>query len=153
MDREWRCADGRDGSPAISAKDHGRDRVEIHDSKPISSIIQRYDDMQLVSEIQKQPRYGDSSSHCMAQPIVPLVADDGSSRIGIEILLRMKDSKGNRISSSAFFSPLRSAISLMPQVDRWVVSTYAGAPVRICRLPERKAGAIFRHQPVRPVTG
>jgi diguanylate cyclase (GGDEF)-like protein len=35
-----------------SAKDHGRDRVEVYDQEN-QSIIRRYDDMHLVSEIQK----------------------------------------------------------------------------------------------------
>ena len=99
-----------------SAKDHGRDRVEIHDHGN-RSIIQRYDDMQLVSEIQKSL---DTDSFTLyAQPIVPLIAEDDRRRF--EILLRMQDSKGNRISSSAFFSAAER-YQLMPQVDRWVVS-------------------------------
>jgi len=99
-----------------SAKDHGRDRVEIHDQAN-RSIIQRYDDMQLVSEIQKS--LDTDGFELYAQPIVPLLDDDGKRRF--EILLRMKDGKGNRISSSAFFSAAER-YQLMPQVDRWVVS-------------------------------
>jgi diguanylate cyclase (GGDEF)-like protein len=99
-----------------SAKDHGRDRVEIHD-RANRSVIQRYDDMQLVSEIQKSL---DTDGFALfAQPIVPLLDDDGKRRF--EILLRMKDGEGNRISSSAFFSAAER-YQLMPQVDRWVVS-------------------------------
>ena len=35
-----------------SAKDHGRDRVEVYDERNLS-IVRRYDDMQLVAEIQQ----------------------------------------------------------------------------------------------------
>ncbi len=99
-----------------SAKDHGRDRVEIHDQEN-RSIIRRYDDMQLVSEIQKSL---DTDGFILyAQPIVPLVGKNETQRF--EILLRMMDGKGDRISSNAFFSAAER-YQLMPQVDRWVVS-------------------------------
>ncbi len=98
------------------AKDHGRDRVEIHDQDN-RSIIRRYDDMQLVSEIQKSL---DTDAFILyAQPIVPLLGKDGGQRF--EILLRMMDSNGDRISSRAFFSAAER-YQLMPHVDRWVVS-------------------------------
>jgi EAL domain-containing protein (putative c-di-GMP-specific phosphodiesterase class I) len=54
-----------------------------------------------------------------AQPIVSLTGKDEISRF--EILLRMKDSHGNRVSSDAFFSAAER-YQLMPQIDRWVVS-------------------------------
>ncbi len=99
-----------------SAKDHGRDRVEIYDQDN-QSIIRRYDDMHLVSQIQQTL---DSDGFRMqAQPIVSLTNKDEISRF--EILLRMKDSHGNRVSSDAFFSAAER-YQLMPQIDRWVVS-------------------------------
>ncbi len=99
-----------------SAKDHGRDRVEIYDQDN-QSIIRRYDDMHLVSQIQQTL---DSDGFRMqAQPIVSLTDKDEISRF--EILLRMKDSRGNRVSSDAFFSAAER-YQLMPQIDRWVVS-------------------------------
>jgi diguanylate cyclase (GGDEF)-like protein len=100
-----------------AAKDHGRDRYEVHDREN-QSIIQRYDDMYLVSEIQKSL---DTDGFLLtAQPIVSLAGDDSRSRF--EILLRMRDDKGNRVSSDAFFSAAER-YQLMPQVDRWVVSS------------------------------
>ena len=99
-----------------SAKDHGRDRVEIYDQDDCS-IIRRHDDMHLVSEIQQML---DSDGFKMqAQPIVSLT--DKDRRLRFEILLRMKDSDGNRITSDAFFSAAER-YQLMPQIDRWVVS-------------------------------
>jgi len=99
------------------AKDHGRDRVEIYDQAN-QSIIQRYDDMYLVSAIQKC--LDEDAFTLMAQPIVALSKEDRRNRF--EILLRMTDDKGNRVSSSAFFSAAER-YQLMPQIDRWVVST------------------------------
>jgi diguanylate cyclase (GGDEF)-like protein len=99
------------------AKDHGRDRVEVHDQKN-QSIIQRYDDMQLVSEIQKSLDADEFT--LMAQPITPLQKSDSKNRF--EILLRMKDSQGNSVSTNAFLSAAER-YQLMPQIDRWVVST------------------------------
>jgi len=100
-----------------SAKDHGRDRVEVYDQDN-QSIIRRYDDMQLVSEIQQTLDADAFELH--VQPIVSLADGNDSSRF--EILLRMKDNKGTRISSGAFFSAAER-YQLMPQIDRWVVST------------------------------
>ncbi len=99
-----------------SAKDHGRDRVEVYDEAN-QSVIRRYDDMHLVSQIQQTL---DSDGFIMhAQPIVSLTGRDGIRRF--EILLRMDDNHGNHISSDAFFSAAER-YQLMPQIDRWVVS-------------------------------
>lgn len=100
-----------------SAKDHGRDRVEVYDQDN-QSIVRRYDDMYLVSEIQQT--LDADGFELQAQPIVALAADRDCDRY--EILLRMKDSKGNKVSSDAFFSAAER-YQLMPQIDRWVVST------------------------------
>jgi diguanylate cyclase (GGDEF)-like protein len=119
-----------------SAKDHGRDRIEVHDHDD-QSIIQRYDDMYLVSEIQKT--LDKDGFTLLAQPIVALKEQDKKNRF--EILLRMKDNKGNRVSSIAFFSAAER-YQLMPQIDRWVVST------TLARLSEhidylKESGAVF----------
>jgi len=99
-----------------SAKDHGRDRVEIYDGKD-HTFIRRYDDMHLVSQIQKTLDSGGFRMH--AQPIVSLTDED--QKLRFEILLRMKDSQGNRVASDAFFSAAER-YQLMPQIDRWVIS-------------------------------
>ena len=119
-----------------SAKDHGRDRVEVHDEEN-KSIIQRYDDMYLVSSIQKSL---DSDSFIlMAQPIVALDQEDHKNRF--EILLRMMDEEGNPVASSAFFSAAER-YQLMPQVDRWVVSSTL---VRLSEFSDylEESGALF----------
>ena len=99
-----------------AAKEHGRDRIEIYDEGN-RSVIRRYDDMQLVAEIQ-QALDGDLLE-LYAQPIARL--SDKAANPRYEVLLRMPDSKGGRIPSSAFFSAAER-YGLMPQIDRWVVS-------------------------------
>ena len=100
-----------------AAKDHGRDRVEIYD-RGDQSIIRRYDDMHIVSQIQNT--LDSDGFELMAQPIVSLSNDD--SRQQYEILLRMMGSDGINVPSETFFSAAER-YQMMPQIDRWVVST------------------------------
>ena len=100
-----------------SAKDHGRDRIEIFDERNLS-VIRRHDDMQMVSQIQ-QALDGDEFS-LFAQPIVSLRDADAQTRF--EVLLRMNDVDGDRVSTGALFSAAER-YRLMPQIDRWVMST------------------------------
>ncbi len=99
-----------------AAKDHGRDRIEIFNDKNLS-VIQRHDDMQLVAAIQ-QALDGDEFE-LLAQPIVSL--DGSDDRPCYEVLLRMKDSDGNEVPTKDFFSAAER-YTLMPQIDRWVLS-------------------------------
>jgi diguanylate cyclase (GGDEF)-like protein len=99
-----------------SAKDHGRDRLEIYDSAD-RSIVRRYDDMHLVARIQQV--LDDEEFVLLAQPIVAFDEADSISRY--EILLRMSDTDGKEVSSAALFSAAER-YQLMPQIDRWVVS-------------------------------
>lgn len=108
-----------------SAKDHGRDRIEVFD-RTDTSIIQRRDDMELVARIH-QALDGDEFE-LLAQPITPLASNNDRPRF--EILLRMKAADGTQIPSGAFFSAAER-YQLMPQVDRWVVSNTL-ARLRAC---------------------
>jgi diguanylate cyclase (GGDEF)-like protein len=114
----------RDGTEVVtaarfacdSAKDHGRDRVEVYD-RGDQSIIRRYDDMHIVSQIQST--LDSDGFELMAQPIVSLTNDDCQQRY--EILLRMKDSAGNSVPTETFLSAAER-YQMMPQIDRWVIS-------------------------------
>jgi len=121
---EFSRASGDDGSSLTtvrmaceSAKEHGRDRIEIYDECN-QSVVRRYDDMQLVAEIQRA--LDGDAFELLAQPIVSLT--DGSDGIQFEVLLRMADSEGNPISTNALFSAAER-YHMMPHIDRWVVST------------------------------
>jgi diguanylate cyclase (GGDEF)-like protein len=119
-----------------AAKDHGRDRVEVYD-RGDQSIIRRYDDMHIVSQIQNT--LDSDGFDLMAQPIVSLANDDNQQRY--EILLRMKGSDGNNVPSGTFFSAAER-YQMMPQIDRWVVSRTL-AKLTGHREYLRSSGAIF----------
>jgi len=99
-----------------SAKDHGRDRIEVFNLNN-QSIIQRHDDMELVADIQHA--IDADGFELLAQEIVSL--DASKSRPCYEILLRMKDRDGNDVPTNAFFSAAER-YQIMPQIDRWVAS-------------------------------
>ena len=93
--------------------------------------------MQLVAQIQQAIDEG--SFELLAQAVASL--REGDERPRFEILLRMRDSEGELVSSNSLFSAAER-YSLMPQIDRWVIST------TISRLAEHKAivegrGAVF----------
>jgi diguanylate cyclase (GGDEF)-like protein len=120
---EFNRVSGRDGHALTtarmaceSAKDHGRDRIEVYDEKN-QSIIRRYDDMQLVAEIQRA--IDEDGFELLAQEISSLKDTDDRSRF--EVLLRMADTDGMRVPTKALFSAAER-YRMMPQIDRWVVS-------------------------------
>ncbi len=119
-----------------AAKKHGRDRIEVYDDQNLS-MIQRHDDMQLVTQIQQS--LDSDEFELVAQPITCLQNKDRRPRF--EILLRMKDSEGGRVPSSAFFSAAER-YQMMPQIDRWVISATIA---RLSDYVEQVAihGAIF----------
>jgi diguanylate cyclase (GGDEF)-like protein len=119
-----------------SAKDHGRDRIEVYDDDN-QSIIRRHDDMQLVADIQQS--LDSDGFELLAQPIAPLHGADG--RVRYEVLLRMQDRDGNRVPSRAFFSAAER-YQMMPQIDRWVVSKTLAALSRHFAVVEARS-ALF----------
>jgi diguanylate cyclase (GGDEF)-like protein len=99
-----------------SAKDHGRDRIEVFDEQNLS-VIRRHDDMQMVAQIQQA--LDADEFVLMAQPIVSLKEDTGP--IQFEILLRMRDEGGDSVPTESLMSAAER-YKLMPQIDRWVLS-------------------------------
>jgi diguanylate cyclase (GGDEF)-like protein len=119
-----------------SAKEHGRDRIEVFDDQNLS-VIRRHDDMQMVAQIQQA--LDADEFELLAQPIVSLNSDNERPRF--EVLLRMKDGDGVEVPTSGLFSAAER-YKLMPQIDRWVTSK------TIARLADSSdtvegAGAIF----------
>ena len=140
---EFSKASGDEGSALTtarmaceSAKDHGRDRVEVFDDAN-QSIIRRYDDMQLVAEIQQA--LDGEGFELRAQAITSL--SGASSNPRYEILLRMADMDGNRVPTDALFSAAER-YHMMPQIDRWVVSKTI-ATIAESRKAVDDRGAIF----------
>ena len=99
-----------------SAKDHGRDRIEVYSDTNLS-LIRRQDDLQLVTRIQKA--LDNDGFQLLAQPIATL--GDTLAGTRFEILLRMPGDDGEPISTSAFLSAAER-YQMMPHIDRWVVS-------------------------------
>jgi len=100
-----------------AAKAHGRDRIEIFDDKN-RSAVRRFDDMQLVAQIQQA--LDSDQLELRAQRIASL--NDPSNNPRFEILLRMEDGDGGSVPTDAFFSAAER-YRMMPQIDRWVIST------------------------------
>jgi diguanylate cyclase (GGDEF)-like protein len=115
-----------------AAKEHGRDRIEIYDEGN-RSVVRRYDDMQLVAEIQ-QALDGDEFE-LLAQPITSLSEESSNPRY--EILLRMGDGEGGRVQTGALFSAAER-YRMMPQIDRWVVSTTIAKLTDVREFVERQ---------------
>jgi diguanylate cyclase (GGDEF)-like protein len=99
-----------------TAKDHGRDRIEVYDESN-QSMMRRQDDMVLVSQIQQT--IDDDGFELLAQPITSLAGNNECPRF--EVLLRMNDQDGNPVPTQALFSAAER-YQLMPQLDRWVIS-------------------------------
>ena len=100
-----------------AAKEHGRDRIEIY-AEGNRSVVRRYDDMHLVAKIQQA--LDANGFELLAQPITSLSED--TTHPHFEILLRMEDGEGGRIQTRSLFSAAER-YRMMPQIDRWVVST------------------------------
>jgi diguanylate cyclase (GGDEF)-like protein len=140
---EFNRVSGRDGHALTtarmaceSAKDHGRDRIEVYDEQN-QSIVRRYDDMQLVAEIQQA--IDEDGFELLAQKISSLKkADDGSR---FEVLLRMADHDGLRVPTKALFSAAER-YRMMPQIDRWVVSKTIARLAEVREYIEGR-GAVF----------
>ncbi len=99
-----------------SAKEHGRDRVQVYDGAN-QSMIRRLDDMNLVAEIQRA--LDADGFELLAQPIMALDAPEDSIRY--EVLLRMTNASGDAIPTDSFLSAAER-YQMMPQIDRWVFS-------------------------------
>ena len=100
-----------------AAKDHGRDRIEVYDPAD-QSIIRRCDDIHLVAAIRQS--LDTNAFELLAQPVVSLAKKATAPRY--EILLRMRDENGKDIARPTFLSAAER-YQLMPQIDRWVVSS------------------------------
>jgi diguanylate cyclase (GGDEF)-like protein len=104
-----------------SAKDHGRDCIEIYHDQNLS-LIRRHDDMQLVSQIHQA--LDSDGFELVAQAIAGLTT--AAARPRFEVLLRMNGEDGTPIPTDAVLSAAER-YKMMPQVDRWVVSTAINA--------------------------
>ena len=102
-----------------AAKDRGRGRVEVYQPADLS-IVQRFDDIQLVGAI----RYAIDNGRLalLGQPIVRIKpAAEGQGHSYCEVLVRMLGEDDQQISPSEFLSAAER-YQLMEDLDRWVVA-------------------------------
>jgi diguanylate cyclase (GGDEF)-like protein/PAS domain S-box-containing protein len=100
------------------AKDKGRNRIQIYTVEDME-IAQRHGEMGWVGRIQKALK--ENRFVLYSQKILPLGTncEEGEH---YEMLLRMQDEDGNLVSPMVFI-PAAERYGLMPQLDRWVITT------------------------------
>lgn len=98
-----------------AAKEDGRNRVHVYRPDDLE-LARRREEMGMVSAVQRA--LADNQLELFAQVIVPLSAVEEIPHY--EILVRMRDPDGNRISPGAFI-PAAERFQLMSSLDRWVV--------------------------------
>jgi len=102
-----------------AAKDSGRNRVHVFEASD-EIVSERYGQMHWTGRITKALE--ENRFQLYQQPIVGM---SDESRDHLEILLRMIDESGNIIPPGAFM-PAAERYGLMPEIDRWVISTAFG---------------------------
>lgn len=98
-----------------AAKQAGRNRLHVHDTQ--SAALQQTQ-MQWIPIIAAALEH--KRLHLECQPIVPLGINGHGEHF--EVLLRMSDSEGRRLSPGDFL-PAAERFQRMPEIDRWVVQT------------------------------
>ena len=98
-----------------AAKDGGKDRIEAFEEDN-TTLVRRSEEVEWVGRIQEALRDDLFVLYC--QPVLPLL--DASRAAHFEILIRMRDEKGE-ILSPINFLPAAERYQLMPMIDRWVV--------------------------------
>jgi EAL domain-containing protein (putative c-di-GMP-specific phosphodiesterase class I) len=98
-----------------AAKDSGRNRIRIYQPNDIE-MVRRNRDTQWISRLRESIEA--NSLLLSRQSIAPVSRTDRGEMY--EILIGMKNDKGERIPASAFL-PAAERYSLMPQIDRWIV--------------------------------
>jgi diguanylate cyclase (GGDEF)-like protein/PAS domain S-box-containing protein len=96
------------------AKDMGRNRIHVYHGED-TEMTRRHGEMQWVARLH---RALNEDRFCLyAQPIVPL---DSRTDKHYELLIRMKDEKGEIILPGAFL-PAAERYNLITQLDHWVI--------------------------------
>ena len=105
-----------------AAKDRGRGRVEVYQPADLS-IVQRFDDIQLVGYIRNAISRG--RMVLLGQPIVSVkagvAASEPNAHLYFEVLVRLLDDDDRQVSPAEFLSAAER-YQLMEELDRWVVA-------------------------------
>ena len=100
-----------------SAKDMGRNQVHLYRD---SDASMRHEEMKWVSRITSAVE--ENRLELYYQPIIGIGDDGGDARGHYELLLRMRDEKGEIVSPDQFI-PSAERYNLMSTLDRWVIRT------------------------------
>jgi diguanylate cyclase (GGDEF)-like protein len=100
------------------AKDKGRNRIQVYAADDMG-IAQRHGEMGWVGRIQKALE--EQRFVLYSQKILALASNPEAGE-HYEVLLRMQDEAGKLIPPMAFI-PAAERYGLMPQLDRWVITT------------------------------
>jgi len=98
-----------------SAKDGGRNRVQVYDAASASARHREMRWLARLTSARDEDRFD-----IVFQPIVR-VAGSGATPPHYELLLRLRDENGATVLPSEFI-PAAERYSMMPSLDRWVVS-------------------------------
>jgi len=98
-----------------SAKDMGRNQIHLYQD---SDASMRHEEMKWVSRITSAVE--ENRFELFYQPIVGIGKANGSSRGHYELLLRMRDEKGELVGPDQFI-PAAERYNLMSTLDRWVI--------------------------------
>src|SRR5690606_19140331 len=97
------------------AKDLGRNRIHVYEE---GDAAERHQEMQWVARINRARE--EERLELFYQPIVP-IGDDERAVTQYELLLRMRDERGEIVPPDAFI-PAAERYNLMPSLDRWVIT-------------------------------
>ena len=98
-----------------SAKDMGRNQTHLYQDSDAST---RHEEMKWVSRITSAVE--ENRLELFYQPIVGIGKDNSNSRGHYELLLRMRDEKGELVQPNNFI-PAAERYNLMSTLDRWVI--------------------------------
>ena len=101
-----------------AAKNKGRNRVHVFQFDD-EELLQQRGEMQWVSRITKALA---ENRLCLYSQAIAAIAPTGTPETHYEILLRLRDEKGNLVAPMAFI-PAAERYNLMPTIDRWVINT------------------------------
>ena len=100
-----------------AAKDQGRNRIHVYREED-EELSRRHGEMQWVSRI--QAALDEDRFELFYQSIEPVVDDPRTEAMHFELLLRMRDERGDLVPPGAFL-PAAERYGLASRLDRWVI--------------------------------
>ena len=120
-----------------AAKDLGRNRVQVYDRNDVT-LARRHGEMGWVSRLGEAIECNELMFHF--QPIAPL--SECAKGVHYELLLRLQQPDGELIGPSLFI-PAAERYSLMPRLDRWVISHGLRHLAQLVQQGELRPGTTF----------